>query len=272
MKPLNDNIEMPMIKYETYINLIKYFVEQQMRIFSKNPICEFVSFEELNPISSEEDSSVILGVADEEIIKLVEDDVKNLYIYGSNRIFNTIFHEFRHVIQFSRIITGEELSYLGLLETMDFIINETIPGYYKENYNLISYELDASFYGLTHQLNLIHSYNISVKDEYKIIQIIEEIKKKMYELDRYVDGKRDNLENIFLKCMGNDIDTFNKYPQLSIVFKIENGFVVKKSKEELINESDRFLHSDIISKKKKNGLKSIYDAYLGEELNMVGKR
>ena len=272
-KPLSDNMDMPMIKYETYANLVKYFVEKQMQTFSKNPTCEFVSFKELNPDYDDlDDSCITLGVADFGNIKLLEDDVKNLYIYGSNRIFNTIYHEFRHVIQFSKIINGHELSYLGLLETMDYIINLKLPGYYKENYHLISYELDASVCGFTHQLNLLHSHNVPVKDEDIILQNIEELNKKMFELDRYVNGNRDNLQSIFLKCMGNDLTTFSKYPQLSVIFKIENGFVVEKTKEELASEREKFLNSNIISEKKKNGLKSIYDAYLGEEINMVDKR
>ena len=264
--PLSDNMDMSMIKYETYTNLIKYFVEKQMQVLSKNPTCEFVSFKELNPDSDDFDSCITLGEADVGSIKLLEDEVRNLYIYGSNRIFNTIYHEFRHVVQFSKIITGKELSYLGLLETMDYIINLKLPGYYKENYHLISYELDASVCGYKHQLNLLHSYNIQVKDEDIILQNMEELNKKMYELDRYINGKSSNLIDTFLNCIGNDLATFSKCPQLSIVFKLENGFIVLKSKEELIKERDRFLNSSIIGEKKKKELKNIYEAFIGEEL------
>ena len=68
-------------------------------------------------------------------------DVDKALVYACN----TVFHETRHACQYKEVKNSDAVSYDNLLMAMDLVLKEqeSLTGYYKNNYAQIGYEKDA---------------------------------------------------------------------------------------------------------------------------------
>jgi hypothetical protein len=142
-----------------------------------------------------------------------------------------IYHEMRHAKQFKNITS--DISYKNLLYTMDFLIEKSDHNYYNENYEFISYEIDAIAYSIyaTYSFlskidkNIAAYFNNKYKDEF--INLQNKIKSNQ---TRYTDI---NLITYFFKIIPNDL-----------IIKYRNEFDILKY---IINEQGNLYTNDEIN-------------------------
>ncbi len=234
--PLNDAIYSPMIERESMKDLIKYWVEKQIKVYYPNPHCEFVPLKELNKVKT---NNIIVGDNDKDSIRLTLEELNYLYMYGSNALLLTIFHELRHTYQDARVFTGKDISLENMIMSMDKILSQFITGYYDENYDVISYEIDAEYFGKQGQLNMLKKLGIEVPKEENIQEKLTELQREFYNDIRMVNGYKERLEPLFWDTIYDKPFILKYYPQLKYLAKIENGEVVKKSNEELRRDLEK---------------------------------
>lgn len=58
----------------------------------------------------------------------------------------------------------------------------------------------------------------------------------MGDLSRKIDGEIVNINDFFADYVNDKPDLFNRFPQLAYEFKEENGNIIYKSKDEIIDE------------------------------------
>ena len=131
------------VSFECYKLLIKQFVEKLLKAFYKNPKCIITDEQK------EHNGLIVSGKSKNHKVWINSLEIEEMYKTGNYNLINTIFHELTHGIQYKNIFNGNQtIDPLVILEIKDSILSENLPNYYKENYNNISFEIEAQYYGL----------------------------------------------------------------------------------------------------------------------------
>lgn len=167
---------------------------------------------------------------------LSEEMFYRFYKEGNISMFFILAHEIRHTYQsFCRdnnIIT----SYIDLLALKEAILRGYSSDIYFNNKNYVKnlYEIDANVYSYYVASNYLGSLGIST-----YLDVDMEVSKeteKMGDLSREIDGEIVNINDFFADYVNDKPDLFNRFPQLAYEFKEENGNIIYKSKDEIIDE------------------------------------
>lgn len=167
---------------------------------------------------------------------LSEEMFYRFYNEGNISMFFILAHEIRHTYQsFCRdnnIIT----SYIDLLALKEAILRGYSSDIYFNNKNYVNnlYEIDANVYSYYVASNYLMSLGIST-----YLDVDMEVSKeteKMGDLSREIDGEIVNINDFFADYVNDKPDLFNRFPQLAYEFKEENGNIIYKSKDEIIDE------------------------------------
>ena len=167
---------------------------------------------------------------------LSEEMFYRFYNEGNISMFFILAHEIRHTYQsFCRdnnIIT----SYIDLLALKEAILRGYSSDIYFNNKNYVKnlYEIDANVYSYYVASNYLMSLGIST-----YLDVDMEVSKeteKMGNLSREIDGEIVNINDFFADYVNDKPDLFNRFPQLAYEFKEENGNIIYKSKDEIIDE------------------------------------
>ena len=246
----------PRISLECFEEVLKKFVESEIKIYyPKYPqaICEIVSTSTLNHQKRLEEE--IVGDTYYNKIRLSKEMVKDLYLKGDPYIIEIIWHELTHTFQYSQIFTGKMLTPYSLIEIKDQILTENIPGYYKDNYERISYEVEALYSGKASLINILKSFGYNVKSK---LESLNSLKEKITNPLRIIAKEEKNIDDIFNDFIASKPYLLNHNPILQLFYKIENNLVIAKSYDELNMTYEALLNDPQKSSEEKETFKSLY--------------
>ncbi len=235
--------------------LIKHFTEMYLGIKVRNPECIYTKLDDAN------------GDNLYSLIRLNEETVNNyLNKKAYSQLLMLIFHECTHTYQRYYKHTGEIVNYLLLLQSKESIISKRYPNYYNDNYYYYSDESEAryrEYKGLLDYLNVLNLGLSKENNDYCIEMMKKEYENAQNE-NRVLNGDSTSVDEIF-NGIELTIDELNRYPLLKLEYKVENGNVVKKTKEEMENDYNNYLASTGESKRVE--IDYLYSKILGEKVN-----
>ena len=230
------------ISYEVFKEIFCFSIKKFMKnivgnkIKNYNPRCTIFNLNE-----------EISGGAIENISVLIdEEDFKNFYYNGNINILITMYHEVQHIIQNTNIKLGifnEDL----LLQLKEQIIRKyefktyKTNTYYENNYNNISYEVDARIKSVQYVINFLSYFNLSLNDSY--LEYLKNTYIGNYDLVNrtvIINGEKtqSTINDVFDKIIINMPEYLELYPQLKLEYINDNGVIRRKTKEELIASAD----------------------------------
>lgn len=226
------------IDYETFEEYIKCFVEATALQIKEG----ITSYYNLN--INDNDLMCTIEKTDSNgdychfyrLINISPETVKRLYDRDITRLA-TIFHELRHYGQFLSIDYGI-CNPSNLMYTKDSILKKILANedYYNNNYYYISYEADARAIAYSNMLCYLDELSLKVSNEARdaiFSEIDDEIKMKKNNL-REVQGTEMSLNDLFEVAIENHPEYYKKYNILSFEYKEENGKIIPKTIDELI--------------------------------------
>ncbi len=180
------------------------------------------------------------GLAYEEfMIFIKEEDIKKLYNDASLNSLLAIYHESRHIIQ-KLAIKNEKFSSLMMSMIKDEILDLYFKDkdgnrkYYNENYDNISYEVDAYEFALISLSNLLNAIGMTLTDDF-ITSYEEKHIRNHHTNIRKVDDEYFELDDLFYEIIMDNPELLKTYPQLNIECKIVSGKVERKTRKELVD-------------------------------------
>lgn len=246
------------VSLECFQRIIKQLSEKILKPFYKNSKCILKKYE----ITQKDNKHFIqYGENKAHLIYLNVDEINNMYYNRDLNILITIFHETIHGIQYKNIFHGkQQIDPLVIHETKDYILSKYIPIYYKENYENISYEIEAEYLG-----NILTSRYIN-----KNLNISEINIKYQNILDhtRTLNGEITDIDTLFNEFILNHPEILEKHPQLQYLYKIENNKVIPLNEEELYNQYQSLISQDNINDEQKQKYKLLFSQYI----NIKGKK
>ena len=226
------------VSYDTFKQVMTFFIQTLISrsygniVNNYNPIVNIFYFDGENKNS--------LGITHDIFrININEDIIAKLYNDGNIEAFTTIFHELAHIEQMVYMkygyISDRIIDYIK-----DDVIYKTIHednyiNYYKENYDVISFEKDAEIIGTTTAVKWLNEANIKLKDNIQVIlnnHVNNELEKRMIR-NRTVNGKVYDIDELFEKCIMLHPEYLKSYPQLNIEYVREGDYVFKRSTSQL---------------------------------------
>ena len=244
------------ISYDCFRELIRQFTELYMKRYYSRPKC--IVKEQIN---KDRDLS---GGSNYDLIYLKNDDIKKLYKDGNYLILFTIFHELTHAIQFSQIFGNANniITPFMIDELKEHVLSNETDWYHDENYDVLSYEYEADYYGLylMDQYLARLSYNINHKlTQKKMDEIIIQMQNK----NRTRNGEPTTIEMEFEKVIQNRPDLLKKYKKLNYLYKVVGDEVVAKTREDLIEDSQNILNNPNMSGVQKEMMTKFYEEIIG---------
>lgn len=213
---------------EEMYKLIKSFSESLLSNITNNPICKFDDLGE-----------EVLGSSFYNYIRFDKTSVNELinekkYI----DLLELIFHECSHSYQKYYMNKGYA-TFFTLMQSKESVISHVLGDYYNENYYLYSDEIDARISGMNMTINYLNSLGVEIPDEYlkNYKDSIEKDKRISMNQNRLYKGEVTTIDELFIKVINsvnNKKVLLQENPSIFIEYKVVDGVVVKKSKEELL--------------------------------------
>lgn len=245
------------VSLASYQTLIKQFTENILRNYYRNSECILRKYEKY--IDGEK-AFIQTGGNRAHKIWLNIDVIENMYYHQNNDILNTIFHEATHGVQHKDIFYGkQEIDQLVLLEIQDHILSKYQKNYYETNYQYISFENEAEYYGII----LANKYlNNDINNNPKLIYKLTRLKESLLIKKRYIDSKESDIDTIFNEFIYNHPEIFKQHPQLKHVYKISDGKVIQLTKEEMAENYQNIISNDNLNEEQKTKYKQFYSQYI----------
>ena len=182
------------------------------------------------------------------VVFLDKNRIDKLYD-GDISALGTYYHEIQHVFQsilFEKGYVSTELMIMlkdEIITESEFNYNNS-NNYYWNNYQKISYEIDAIQKGFEYTKNLLDQMGLKISETNQLdFQSIIENKDRIVEIDGIKQIK--SVDEIFDDVIKQHPHYLKKYPQLGIEYIKENGNVVRRSKESL-NEMLENLNNEFL--------------------------
>lgn len=178
--------------------------------------------------------------------------------------YSTIFHELTHVQQNREINHDRIISVLRIYEIMD-IINRKELGqkYYDDNYRNLPEEIEAYRYQYTSSIDFFKSLNVEIPKE--IIEKADKCNEKLSNIInsnefvyRKVEDKYYPINYLLAKNIKDKPEYLDKYPQLKIAFKVQNGHVIDKSSEDLKVDFFKYFYDNTILNGNEDEIYALY--------------
>ncbi len=156
------------------------------------------------------------------------------FLEGSMDAFFTLFHEYVHVLQYYRQLILQSVSVEDIKEIKESIISSHNKKFYDNNIFIYTSEKEANILGNVYLLRYLESINFPTFS-------LDSIKKIVDNDTRFIDNDYRILGNdvVLIDDEFNkvvDVYDFNRFPQLSYEYKIENSKVVLKSLDEIYSD------------------------------------
>lgn len=180
------------------------------------------------------------GTAFHYYVYLDRDVMDCFYDKGDISIFYVLPHEMMHTYRTyleSKGIVGSIYDILALKEMLLREYNQDI--YYNDkNYVKNLHEIEANAFSYRAGTNYLRSLGFEISEE-NALSLSGVINNDLTRLDnplREIEGELVNINDLFADFIKDKTALFYKYPQLNYEFKEENGCIVYKSKNELVDE------------------------------------
>lgn len=224
------------ISYEKFKVLIKNFCESCIKLAFKTAYCNIVE-----EMPEEEHGNAFFNT-----VNLKESDVRDLYDRKSIMSLYAISHELRHVGQYNDIHIKKLVNNSIIDQIKEFVITDHDRQYYKDNYSYITYEIEAEMFRTYEIPKYLNDLNLRLSNqevEY-LINKRQDLEAKRQVRERVLDGEVTTLDAVFEKVIVDHPEALREYTQLNMLYKIENGVVVKKTSEELQNDLNNILTTE----------------------------
>lgn len=205
------------ISLQSFVKLTMIFTNSLIKNEYPNPKCFLLQDDETK------ENLIVHGSSVFNTINLREADIISLYENGEVDIIDTIFHEFTHTVQYSKIFRANGIvDPLTLLELKDYILSKENIEYYNNNYKNISYEKEAEWGGLYFSNLFLKTIGHSKNEE---VPSNEALLPYFLDSNRVENGILRDIEDIFDEYIRLKPELLTKYPQLKIMYLIENNEV-----------------------------------------------
>lgn len=208
------------ISYDAFCALITDYTKLRMREFIKNPRCEILSDSEIKKIER---------CAFADTIYLSREDVQSLYSAGVYKVLKDMLHDLGHVKQYKSVFIDGKNDKKTLRQIKEEIICNETPGYYEDNKERISYEIEAEVFGINELIKLFDRFGITFKHNKNpyLHDLIDMVKLSSSD-DRVINGHFEDLNILFEFIIMHNPSYLGVYPQLQSEYQISyNDFVTK---------------------------------------------
>lgn len=184
-------------------------------------------------------------------------DVRNITVSNKKLvdnplyIYSVIFHELIHQQQDNNLYKYQTLSQISLMQIMDkILIKEYGSLYFHENRYWNSIELEARAFQYRDMIAYFTNLFVDIPDGIREAAnerqntFINFINSKDINI-RKCNGKNINIFDLFTNCIYDKTMYLKLYPQLEFLYKIENGYVVPKTIDELKIDYDKFRNGEL---------------------------
>ena len=242
------------ISIDNYRNIIELYIEQFKHLYNLDSVI----------LSFTNDNQYIYGSHISrrkymvfEYIEINENLINDFYNNQSTKLFETLIHEIEHLHQFCNIEKGM-VSHDIINMIKDKILSDELDGYYENNYQNISYEVDARVVGRKGMIDYFKALGYKLN--------IQELEEKQ-NLNRIHNNKIDNLNNIFNVYIIDHPELVKKYPQLLLEYEIKNNKVIRKSFQQMINDFEIIKKNNQMNENDKQVYFDYYKQLLIDEYN-----
>ncbi len=225
------------IGYEAFCELIKKYVAVNITAETSKCYVGTCQIEEkLTTIEEEKQGYIVYGTSFKNVIRLLEQKIKDLFYNADYDLLLTIFHELVHTVQ-------SYYSYMHYDIYRDKILASLIPEYYDDNYNLLSYEVQARIIAYKRYVILLESLGLKEKINPAYKRAYEDDCELMNNHMRIVTDEQGNKVKVNIREYFDirivcETQIFTRFPELSILYTIEEGKVVPKPYDELVTEAE----------------------------------
>ena len=239
------------VNLECFQEIIKQLTEITLKPFYRNSQCILKEYE----INKYGKHFVMYGSNRAHKIYLNINAIENMYYNQDSNMLITIFHESMHGIQHKNIFYDkQDIDPLVLLEIKDIILSKVIPNYYNENYNNISFEIEAEYFGQVLASNYINQNLIDNDIQYKYNNILNQ--------QRTINGITTDIDTLFNNYIVDHPELLKKHYQLQYLYKIENNKVIPLTEEELYNQYEKIISNPNINEEQKKKYKLVFSQYI----------
>lgn len=175
-------------------------------------------------------------------LRLNEIDFDSFYNNGSSAIAYSLFHELYHAYKWYCKVNGIINNYIDLLSLKEeiLIMHYNSSSLYDEDSNYIKNieEISADAFSYDNTKKYLNSLGLEVDevDAQVCSGIVYHDLESLGDPLRQLDGEFVNINDLFADFIKDRPDLFELFPGLRYEFKVEDGYVVYKSKMELLDE------------------------------------
>lgn len=252
----------PMVSYEAFKDIVKYYVinVMQNRCGYPKAKCEILPKDEFSQTNEDE---LVLGTTLANHIRLNEQEVYEGYYKGYTHYLDTFFHELAHAYQYNVVFNGKKVDKASMLETKDHLLKKFLPDYYKENYQLITFEKDAFITGMLMRMQFLQELGL-VSGDYDITMTkVQELQSSFFDETRIYHGNEVNINDLFANTIVDKAKELAWYPQVFYEYKVVGGKLLPKSREEITEDYEMAMASTSLSQEEKRRWEEYYSGNVG---------
>ena len=180
------------------------------------------------------------GLASHYYVYLDKEVMDNFYDNGDISIFYVLPHEMMHTYRTYLESIGKVSSIYDILALKERLLRGYNQDIYFNDKNYIKnlHEIEANVFSYHAGTNYLRSLGFEISEE-AALKLSGVINNDLTRLDnplREIEGDLVNINDLFADFIKDKTALFYKYPQLHYEFKEENGCIVYKGKNELIDE------------------------------------
>ncbi len=180
------------------------------------------------------------GLASHCYVYLDKEVMNNFYDKGDISIFYVLPHEMMHTYRTYLESIGKVSSIYDILALKERLLRGYNQDIYFNDKNYIKnlHEIEANVFFYHAGTNYLRSLGFEISEE-AALKLSGVINNDLTRLDnplREIEGDLVNINDLFADFIKDKTALFYKYPQLHYEFKEENGCIVYKGKNELIDE------------------------------------
>lgn len=210
------------LSYDAFCVLLTDYVKLRMKEYIANPKCYIVSSSELKNIKE---------ATFKDTIYLSREGVQKLYHTGTYKVLKDMLHDLAHVKQYQEIVVDKKSGKGNVRQIKDSIITDTIPNYHENNNERLSYEIEAEVFAINELLVLFDKFGITFKyGKNPYYQTLLDLVKAASSSERIIDGRAEDIDDVFDYTIMHHPDYLIVYPQLQEEYEIGYAnLVVRKN-------------------------------------------
>lgn len=238
------------------LKVIKYMTEMFMGSSFKNPKCVYDKLDEN-----------VNGEAYYNRIYLDKDSIIQMLNVGDiEGVLETIFHEYTHTFQDYSSEVLKKVSYTILIQSKEKLIRRVVNGYYDENYHNYNAEVEARYGGAYLTIAYLNSLGLKCLNEEYFRGVMASEQEFLFNDARTINGVKTTVDEAFSMFV-TDASVLEQYPVLRVQYKNNNGELELKSREEILDDYEKYKRGEILLNGTDDEIKLLYDYLLGNISN-----